>query len=262
MKKIGFLFPLLFVLMVALISPRVLSGAMSPMSMVFLGGGLILLTMLVRPKKAATRSAQAVAEEILDDYCADAFPPDQELGKKFYAALNDIGSNMPKSAVGKLQKLEPLCQTNQQRYALAVAAAHAWKAQQKFKDALREYNKAIVLNPTGKLAAAIGDCNQRLGNLAKARDSYEFACELEPENAKYVSSLATVHVAEGNYDTALDTALDALELEETLSQALATCAICYGLQNNSAMRNHYTRLAVNNGYKEEKINETIKALKK
>jgi len=28
------------------------------------------------------------------------------------------------------------------------------------------------------------------------------------------------------------------------------------------MRNHYTRLAVNNGYKEEKINETIKALKK
>jgi len=69
-------------------------------------------------------------------------------------------------------------------------------------------------------------------------------------------------VAEGNRDSDLATALDALELEETLSQALATCAICYGLQNNSAMRNHYTRLAVNNGYKEEKINETIKALKK
>ena len=62
MNKIGFLFPILFILMFTLITPRVFAGAMSPSTMVLMGGAILVVMMLFRPKKAATKAAQAVAE--------------------------------------------------------------------------------------------------------------------------------------------------------------------------------------------------------
>lgn len=261
MKKLGFLVPILFVLMFTLITPRILNSQLNPGTMAMLAAGLFVLMMVFKPKKASTKTAQAVAEDLLDDFCSNAFADDEALDKKFQSLLHDIGANMPKSAVNKAGKLEVLCETDAQKYAVAVVCAQAWRNQQKYKEAVREYNKAIVLHPTAGLAANIGDCQQRLGNLSKAKDSYEFACELEPKNPKYLSSLATVHVADGDYETALDIAMDALELDETLSQALATAAICYGLLNDPVMHKQYTQLAVSNGYSEKKIQETVKALK-
>jgi len=262
MNKIGFLFPILFILMFALISPRVLSGTMSPSTMLLIAGGLIAVMLLFRPKKPATKSAQAVAKDVLDDFSTDAFANEEALGKKFYSALNDIGGNMPKSAVSKLEKLAPLCTGKKEQYAVAMATALAWKKQNKMHNAIREYNKAVVIHPTADLAYTIGDCHQRLGALDKARDSYDFAMELEPGNAKYPSCIATTYVGDGNYNRAIDFASDALDLDETYSQALATMAICYGMKDDSVMHRHYTRLAVDNGYSEQKILDTVKALKK
>lgn len=262
MKKIGFLFPVLFILMFTLVTPRVFSGAITPSTMLLISGGLVVVMLLFRPKKAATKTAQAIADEILDEYCSDAFADDEALSRKFYSALNDIGGNMPKSAVSKLEKLETLCSGKKERYAVAVAAGYAWKKQNHFKNASREYNKAVVLYPNAPLAYTIGDCQQRLGYLDKARDSYEFALELDGTNPQYPSSIATTYVGDGDYDTAMDYAADALAIQETFPQALATMAICYGMRDNSLMHKHYLKLAIDNGYKEEKILDTIKALKK
>lgn len=262
MNKIGFLFPVLFILMFTLITPKVFSGAMSPATMLLIAGSLVAVMLLFRPKKGATKTAQAVAEDVLDDFSADAFADNEALGKKFYSALNDIGGNMPKSAVSKLEKLAPQCTGKKEQYAVAMATAHAWKVQKNFKNAIREYNKAVVIHPTADLAFTIGDCNQRLGNLDKARDSYDFAQELDSGNPKYPSCIATTYVGDGNYNAAIDYASNALDLDETYSQALATMAICYGMRDDAIMHKHYLKLAVENGYSEQKILDTVKALKK
>ena len=246
MNKIGFLFPILFILMFTLITPRVFAGAMSPSTMVLMGGAILVVMMLFRPKKAATKTAQAVADEIMDDFSADAFDGDEVLRKKFYAALSDLGGNMPKGAVSKLQKLAPLCTGKKEQYAVAMATALCWKKQNNHKNAVREYNKAVIIHPSASLAFTIGDCYQRLGELDKARDSYEFAQELEP----------------GNYNAAMDYAAEALDLDETYAQALATMAICHGMQDDALMHRHYLKLAADNGYSEQKILYTVKALKK
>ena len=263
MKKAGsYLIPILFILIFAFVTPKVFSGTMSKSSLLTLVAVLFAVMFLFRPKKAATKTSEEVAAEVLDDFSSDAFADDEALKAKFYAALNDIGANCPKAAVSKLEKLAPQCSGSKETYAVALAAALAWRKQQDYKNAIREYNKAVVLHPSGKLAYTIGDAHQRLGNLDKAKDSYEFASELEPGNPQYFSSLATVHVAEGSYNDAIDTAMEALDLDENHASALATLAICYGIQDNSLMHKHYTDLAVENGYSADKIKETIKALKK
>ena len=262
MKKLSTFAPILVILIGAIIVPRMLAGGTNPVTLIFMGIGMIFLVTLIRPKKAPTKSLQQMEESIMDDFCKDAFAGNDALGKKFLAALSDAGKNMPKSAATKLQKMEAECTTDQQKYAVAMAAAYAYQQSRDWKNVIREYNKAIVLHPTDTLAYKIGDCNQRLGRLDKARDSYEFAIELNPENPQYVSSLGTLCVGEGNFDSAIDYAMDALDLDPNFSQALATLAICYGVKKDSVMYKHYLDLAVENGYSQEKIETTVKALKK
>lgn len=263
MKKIGFMIgPILVIVLGMVLMPRLLAGGMNPSMLVLLGAGMIFLVAMIRPKKAPTKSLRQIEEEVLDDYCRDAFAADEALAKKFNGILTDISKNLPKTAAGKLQKLEAECTTDPQRYAVAQASAMTYRLTQDWKNVIRACNKAIVLNPTDKLAYSIGECNQRMGYLDKARDSYEFAQELDPKNPQYPSSLGTVCVGDGDYDTAIDYAQDALELDETFPQALATMAICYGMKNDSVMHKFYLEKAMSNGYSQEKIESTIKALKK
>jgi len=76
------------------------------------------------------------------------------------------------------------------------------------------------------------------------------------------SRIATTFVADGDYDAALEQSMLVLEQEETNASALATAAICYGLLKDPILSKRYTQLAVDNGYSEKKITETISALKK
>lgn len=263
MKKLfSLIIPVFVILVGTMIVPKMVAGSVNSSTLVLISISMIALLFLFRPKKGAAKSAQQVLEEIIDDYCQDAFNGSEELEKKFLAAVNDIGNNLPKSSLSKLQKLAPQCSSDPQRYAVAKASALVCRLTQDWKGAIREYNRAIVLNPTEELAYNIGECNQRIGKLDKARDSYEFAMELNPNNVRYPSSLATAYVGDGDYDTALDYARDALTIDENYPQALATMAICYGMKNDSVMYRHYTIKAAEAGYNQDKIETTVKELKK
>lgn len=263
MKKFGFiLVPVLFLGFGILVVPKLLSSGANPMTLIFLSMGMLAVLLLFRPKAVAPKSMTEITDAIADDFCKGAFADKPELNKKFVSALTDISKNMPKAAVQKLQKLAAECTTDAEKYAVALATALAYRQFKDFRGMIREYNKAVVLNPKADIAYQIGDCHQHLGNLDKARDSYEFAMELDAANPQYPSSLGTVYVGEGDYDTAMDYARDALELDAAFPQALATMAICYGMQDDALMHNHYLELAMNNGYSREKIESTIATLKK
>lgn len=264
MKKLGsMIIPVVLMLLFISLSGRVFAGGMAPTTMILIGGGMLaFVAFLAKPKKGVTKTIESVKQEFLGDFALDAFANDEQLGAQFHAALDNYGKNMPKAAIAKLEKLAPLCTGEKERYAVAMSSAKVYFSLQKYRDAIREYNKALVIHPTCSLSCTIGDCYQRQGILDKAREAYEFATELEPKNVEAWSRLATVYVAEGDYEAALDQAVQALDLDPNNASCLATAAICYGLMDNALMHRHYTKLAVENGYKEEKIKETVKALKK
>ncbi len=263
MKKMGFLIaPFLMILLFMTLSNRIMSGSMDPKTMILLGLGLVFVLFMTKSKKVASKTLASVQEEVLKEYAMDAFAEDEALQKKFHAALTDFGNNYPKAAIAKLEKLAPLCTGEKERYAVAMASAKVYFQLQKYKDCTREYNKALVIHPTCTLSVTIGDCYQRLGELTKAQEAYEFAIDLEPQNVDAWSRLATVFVAQGDYEAALDQAMQVLTLDEHNASALATAAISSGLLGDNLMYRHYTNLAVENGYKEDKIKDTVKALKK
>lgn len=264
MKKNGlFIVPLLIFAIVMVLGNRMFaSGAASPAVLVLISIGAFLLMMLIRPKSRPGAVAAESALSILGDLAKEAFADDEKLAGKYQSAVADYLNSMPKSAISKLEKLQPLCRTDADTYAVSVALGLAKTTLGDFEAAIKLYNKAVVLYPTTELATAIGAAQQRIGELKAARDSYEFALDLDPNNIDARSSLATAYVADGMFEDAIEVARLALELDENHASSLATCAICYGILDDTLLYQSYKEKAVANGYKEDKITSTVPALKK
>lgn len=263
MKKLQKYLPMILMIVFLFVGSRLFfSGAVSP-SMITIAFAVFFGVMLLfRPKNSASKPVSDIEQKVRGDFAKDAFADDANLNAKFQAALKDYKGSMPKAAIGKLQKLSPLCRNDQEVYAVSMATALCHVTLNQHKEAAREYNRALVLHQSSELAISLGSSYQRIGELKKAQDSYEFALELEPENTEARSNLATTYVADGDYTAALAQAKQVLELDENHASALATTAICYGLQNDPAMCKLYTDLAVENGYSKSKIEQTVSALKK
>ena len=264
MKKFAMFVPILFFAGAMFLGSKFMSsGTMSPVTMIFGMLAILVVVSLFRPKpNNAMKPADDLEKEIRGDFAKDAFADDAQLNAMFQSALKDYSANMPKAAYAKLLKLIPLCRNDQEKYAAAIATAQIQMTLGKHMDAARQYTTALVLNPSSDLAMKQGGCYQRMGELDRARSAYTYALDLDEGNLEAHSAIATTYVADRNYEEALGVALKILEKDENHASALATTAICYGLQNDSDMRELYTDRAERNGYSRKKINETISALRR
>lgn len=263
MKKLGFLIPILLFLGLSTLMPQMLSGGhVNKGTLVMIIAAFFVVMYMARPKTKGARPMSDVEEMVRGEFSKDAFADDPKRNARFQSALNDYSQRMPKSALSKLNKLAQEVTTDPETYAISMALALCCEQQQNYKEAIRHYNKALLLNPTAELAMTVGSVHQRLGELRKARDSYEFALDLDEGCLEARSRIATTHVADGNYDTALEQAELILEKDAANASALATAAICCALLNDPVMSKRYRQLAVENGYSEKKITDTISALKK
>ena len=263
MKFLLMLVPVALLLVFMRISSGVLaSGSVNPLLLLGISGVFMILLLLSRPKNKAPKPVSDLEQKFRGEFAKDAFAQDPKLGALFQAALKDYCGNMPKAALAKLTKLAPQCTGDAEIYAVAMATAQCHMILGKPLPAIREYTRALSLHPSVEVAMELGSCHQRLGNLDKARDSYEYALDLEEGNLEALSRIATTYVADHDFRTALDYANRVLDLDEHHASSLATAAICHGLLNDPVLCKYYTEQAVENGYSKTKIEDTISTLKK
>jgi len=253
---------LIFLLFMRLGSGILASGTVSPTAIAIIAVVGMALLVTMKPKNKAGKPASDLEKKVRGEFAKDAFANEPKLEEKFLSAVKDYNSNMPKSALNKLTKLAPLCTGDKEIYAVSMATAQCYLILGKPLPAIREYTRALSLHASAEVALELGSCHQRLGNLDKARDSYEFALDLDADNLEARSRIATTYVADHDFETALEYANQVLDAEENNASALATAAICHGLLNDPVMSRHYTKLAVENGYSQKKIEDTVSALKK
>lgn len=257
------LLPMIIIVLFAFVGGRLMaSGAISPTTMIIIAVVAFLLMMLVRPKKQAPAANADTSLSLLGNFGKDAFSNDEQLNAQFQSALSDYVNSMPKAAQKKLENLQSLCKTDADTYAVSLVLGLVKSSTGDYADAIKLFNRAVILNPTADLADLIGSTQQRIGELEAAMDSYAFALELDPDNVGIRAKLATAYVADGDFIMAIDHAQLVLDRDEKHASALATIAICHGCLGHSDLYTGYTARAVENGYKEEKITATVDALKK
>ena len=263
MKILAMIVPVLVLLVFMRLSTSLLaSGTVNPLVMIGIAALGMVAILAMRPKNKGVKAASNLEKKARGEFALDAFADDAKLESMFLAAIKDYNGNMPKAALAKLTKLAPQCTGDKEIYAVSMATAQCHLILGKPLLSIREYTRALSIHPTAEVAMELGSCHQRLGNLDKARDAYEFALDLDAENLEALSRIATTYVADHDWNTALDYANRVIDKEENNSSALATAAICHGLLNNEILHKHYTELAVENGYTRKKIEETVFTLKK
>jgi len=263
MKIIMMIVPVLMLLVFMRISSGVLaSGSVNPLVLIGVTVLFFLILLALRPKNKGSRTPSNLEQKARGEFARDAFANDPKLGAMFQAAIKDYNGNMPKAALAKLTKLAPLCTGEKEIYAVAMATAQCQLVVGKPLPAIREYTRALNIHASPEVAMELGSCHQRLGNLDKARDAYEFALDLDEDNLEAPSRIATTYVADHDFETALEYANRVIDKDENNSSALATAAICHGILNDPVMCKYYTDLAAENGYSRKKIEDTIYTLKK
>ena len=263
MKFLMMLVPVLMLLVFMKVGAGVMaSGSMNPLVLIGISFFFLVLLLAFRPKNKGNKPASDLEKKARGEFAKDAFADDPKLGTMFQAAVKDVNGNMPKAALKKFEKLAAQCTGDKELYAVSMATAQCQLIVGKPLPAVREYTRALSIHPTADVAMELGSCHQRLGNLDKARDSYEYALDLDENNLESLARIATTYVADHDFETALEYANRVIDKDENHASALATAAICHGLLNDSVMCNYYTRLAMDNGYSQQKIEGTIATLKK
>ena len=260
MKFLSMIVPVLLLLLFMSVSSSMLaSGTVHPVVLALVP---ILLLLFLKPKKKGAKPASDLEKKARGEFAKDAFADNAKLGAMFQAAIKDVNGNMPKAALKKFEKLAEQCTGDQEKYAVSIATAQCHLIVGKPLPAIREYTRALNIHPSAEIAMELGSCHQRLGNLEKARDSYEFALDLDENNLEALARIATTYVADHEFDTALEYANRIIDKEANHASALATAAICHGVLGDPVMCAYYTNLAVDNGYSKKKIEETVAVLKK
>ena len=263
MKFLMMLIPVVLLLVFMRISSGVMaSGSINPMMLIGITTVFLILLVATRPKNKGPKPVSDLEQKVRGDFAKDAFANDPKLASLFQSAIKDYSSSMPKAAISKLTKLAAQCTDDKEIYAVSMATAQCQLIIGKPLPAVREYTRALNIHPTAEVALELGSCHQRLGNLDKARDSYEYALDLEENNLEAISRIATTYVADHDFRTGLEYANRVIDKDEEHPTALATAAICHGLLGDPVMCNYYTNQAVENGYSKKKIEETIATLKK
>lgn len=263
MKILMMLVPVLMMLVFMKLSTGMLSsGTVNPLVLIGISVFFLVLLLAFRPKNKGTKTASTLEQKARGEFAKDAFAEDSKLETMFQAAIKDVNSNMPKAALKKFEKLAQQCTGDPEMYAVAMATAQCHMIVGKPLPAIREYTRALNIHPTAEVAMELGSCHQRLGNLDKARDSYEYALDLDENNLDAPARIATTYVADHDFQTALTYANRVIDKDEHHASALATAAICHGLLGDSVMCTYYTNLAADNGYSQKKIEETIVTLKR
>jgi len=215
---------------------------------------------MIRPPKRKIINKKTVYQKAYSEYIQNAFYDQPKLEKRFYDAVHDYNQNRAGSAIAKLEKLRKECQRSSDLYAVTVFTALSLDEQQLYEKALAQYQAALSIRSSSSLQSNMGLCYQRLGNFEEAERCYERAIQLNPKNAFVYNNISALNFRRGNYDQALDDAVEAIRIDGKMRQALTTAAICSGLLGYTEDYEQYYRQAVINGADGSKIKEIIKNL--
>ena len=180
---------------------------------------------MFRKRKHKVISPKATYEKVYTDHVRNAFHDSPKLEKMLYRAIHNYNINKPDKAVTLLKKLRKECQQTNELRAVSIFSALCLDDMRLYDQAIEQYRAAASMGNSSTLESNMGLCYQKLGSFEEAEKHYEFATQLDPKNAYALNNLSALYFRKGNYDDALDVAMEALAIDGKMRQALTTAAI-------------------------------------
>ncbi len=108
----------------------------------------------------------------------------------------------------------------------------------------------------------LGICHRKLGDYEAAREMYEVALDIAPEDAELNSSLGSLYLLEDNPMLAIEYFKKAIEEDPNLGVAYGNCALAYAILGDFAEAEHYLEQSILHGYQNaDAVRERIEDLR-
>lgn len=205
-----------------------------------------VLSMLRKPKGKVI-NPKATYEKAYAEFIHNAFHDSPKLEKQLYSAVHCYNQSKPDKALKTLSKLRKECQRTNELRAVSIFSALCLDDMQLYEQAIEQYLAAASMGNSSTLQSNVGLCYQKIGNFEEAERRYDLAVQLDPKNPYARNNLSALYFRQGNYDDALDVAMEAIALDGTMRQALTTAALCCGILGYQDEYEQYYRQAVANG---------------
>lgn len=215
---------------------------------------------MVKPNKRKIANKKAVYKKAYSEFIQDAFEDDPKLERLFYNAIHDYNRDNPSTALAKLGKLRSQCHRTADLRAVTIFTALCLDEMGLYDQAIREYEAAAAMRPNASVYSNLGLCYQRQGNLEAAEKNYRLSIQADPKNAFAYNNMSAMFFRQAEYTLALEYARKAVEVDNTMPQALSCAALCYGLLGDQENYEKYYRLAVANGYDGRRIQATLQRI--
>ncbi len=218
-----------------------------------------IVKLTIKPRRQVLRKKQTY-QNAYSAFIRSAFSNDPKLETRLYQAIDDYNQSKPADAIKKLEKLRKECCNTDDVYAVTCFTALCYDDLGVFSTAAEHYQAALNLRPNSTLASNLGICRDRLGDQEGAIEAYQYASQLDPQNAYPYNNLAQLHLREGEYEGAIEYAQKAIALNSKMYQAYNALAISHAMLGNTAEYEKYYRQAVANGSDGKKIKAFIESM--
>lgn len=206
------------------------------------------------------RRSPKIYRETYGDLIGNAFWTDKRAEALFCRALDAYNASLYTSALNRLEQLEKLAHSSDDRFAVAVFTALCYDDMKQPKQAIAYYQKALLQRENSTVYSNMGMSHRALGDLNRALEAYDDAIRLDPSNAYAYNNAANVLIDLDDYETALHYAKKATEFNQRLRQAHTAQAICYAMLMDPENYEIAARHAVSCGESRARLEAAIQAL--
>ena len=159
----------------------------------------------------------------------DAFKYDSKTEKLFFEAVNLRNQNESQKALKRFEEMVPLCQRNDERFAVAFFMGLCYKDMGVYIKAVELYEKALTYHENSTAASNLAGAFECLGKFEDAISAYLWAIKIDPDNAYPYNNIAQLYIKMDAYEDAIEYAVKASELKADMYQAWSAQAICYAM---------------------------------
>lgn len=178
----------------------------------------------------------------------NAFISDEKNRKELLMATRYYDENKLNKAVKVLEKLKANCRQSDDFYAVGLFLALSLTDMKLYDAAIKEYEELLALRlETSTIYNNLGQIYSAIGKRQDAISCYEKSIALSPEYEFAYVNTANLYFAEKDFDSAIENALKALEINSKQKAAANLLAIVYALREDKENADKYYHIAIANG---------------
>ena len=201
----------------------------------------------VLTNQSRVKATPALMEKEHASVLQNAFSSNPAARKQLMNAVLMFNANKNAAAVRKLEKLMPVCRTDDDLQAVNYFLAACYDDQGFSKQALQHYREVIRVNPNNDTALSnAGLILVKNGEYDQAAEYYTRAIAADQKNPYPCNNLAVLFVRQMKPDEAIRYAKMALERKPNMVQAMNTLAIGYAMMGDRNEAERYFQQSVAN----------------